>query len=163
MDTAVRGQGSGIRGQGSVGVAASPHHFWTDRLTQCKSRRIADLMDHWPLTTGHCFATDHCFGAIEGTRTPTPLPVHGPEPCASANSATMASGLTLQRRLESRRRGRLHIYSTEAKPGVKPAKRNPRCRPLTSGTPVPALRFAVYRDLIEALLLKAELRIEQSI
>src|SRR5208282_4096942 len=31
-------------------------------------------------------------GAIEGTRTPTPLPVHGPEPCASANSATMASG-----------------------------------------------------------------------
>src|SRR5947209_19867974 len=33
------------------------------------------------------------LGAIEGTRTPTPLPVHGPEPCASANSATMASGL----------------------------------------------------------------------
>src|ERR1700719_3255270 len=29
-------------------------------------------------------------GAIEGTRTPTPLRVHGPEPCASANSATMA-------------------------------------------------------------------------
>ena len=38
-------------------------------------------------------------GAIEGTRTPTPLRVHGPEPCASANSATMASGLSLQRRL----------------------------------------------------------------
>jgi hypothetical protein len=35
-------------------------------------------------------------GAIEGTRTPTPLPVHGPEPCASANSATMASGLQLR-------------------------------------------------------------------
>ena len=33
------------------------------------------------------------IGAIEGTRTPTPLPVHGPEPCASANSATMARGL----------------------------------------------------------------------
>src|SRR6478672_12622176 len=32
-------------------------------------------------------------GAIEGTRTPTPLRVHGPEPCASANSATMASVL----------------------------------------------------------------------
>jgi hypothetical protein len=31
------------------------------------------------------------LGAIEGTRTPTPLRVHGPEPCASANSATMAS------------------------------------------------------------------------
>ena len=30
------------------------------------------------------------LGAIEGTRTPTPLTVRGPEPCASANSATMA-------------------------------------------------------------------------
>src|SRR5271155_1268713 len=29
-------------------------------------------------------------GAEEGTRTPTPLRVHGPEPCASANSATTA-------------------------------------------------------------------------
>src|ERR1035437_4520874 len=32
------------------------------------------------------------YGAEEGTRTPTPLRVHGPEPCASANSATSASG-----------------------------------------------------------------------
>src|SRR6478736_2629393 len=31
------------------------------------------------------------FGAEEGTRTPTPLRVHGPEPCASANSATSAT------------------------------------------------------------------------
>jgi hypothetical protein len=31
------------------------------------------------------------IGAEEGTRTPTPLRVHGPEPCASANSATSAS------------------------------------------------------------------------
>src|SRR5437660_5730473 len=30
------------------------------------------------------------LGAEEGTRTPTPLRVHGPEPCASANSATSA-------------------------------------------------------------------------
>src|SRR5205085_11946201 len=29
-------------------------------------------------------------GAEEGTRTPTPLRAHGPEPCASANSATSA-------------------------------------------------------------------------
>ena len=29
-------------------------------------------------------------GAEEGTRTPTPSRVHGPEPCASANSATSA-------------------------------------------------------------------------
>ena len=40
-------------------------------------------------------------GAIEGTRTPTPLPVHGPEPCASANSATMASGLNSPRQSET--------------------------------------------------------------
>ncbi len=33
------------------------------------------------------------IGAEEGTRTPTPLRVHGPEPCASANSATPASDL----------------------------------------------------------------------
>src|SRR5271166_5251974 len=33
------------------------------------------------------------LGAIEGTRTPTPLRVHGPEPCASANSATSARTL----------------------------------------------------------------------
>jgi hypothetical protein len=38
------------------------------------------------------------LGAIEGTRTPTPLRVHGPEPCASANSATMANELAQQRR-----------------------------------------------------------------
>jgi hypothetical protein len=30
------------------------------------------------------------FGAEGGTRTPTPLRAHGPEPCASANSATSA-------------------------------------------------------------------------
>ena len=35
-------------------------------------------------------------GAEEGTRTPTPLRVHGPEPCASANSATSALGCTGQ-------------------------------------------------------------------
>src|ERR1039457_2021637 len=34
------------------------------------------------------------FGAEEGTRTPTPLRVHGPEPCASANSATSARETT---------------------------------------------------------------------
>src|SRR5246500_206305 len=31
-----------------------------------------------------------CLGAEGGTRPPTPLRVHGPEPCASANSATSA-------------------------------------------------------------------------
>src|ERR1700679_973528 len=47
-----------------------------------------------------------CFGAIEGTRTPTPLPVHGPEPCASADSATMAIWFAMQRRPEGRRDGK---------------------------------------------------------
>src|SRR6266851_5864674 len=36
------------------------------------------------------------FGAEGGTRTPTPLRVHGPEPCASANSATTARCSTLR-------------------------------------------------------------------
>src|SRR5947209_7078742 len=49
-------------------------------------------------------------GAIEGTRTPTPLRVHGPEPCASANSATMASGLVLQRRSHYDHRRLRHLF-----------------------------------------------------
>src|SRR5580698_3796685 len=56
------------------------------------------------------------FGAIEGTRTPTPLRVHGPEPCASANSATMASGLSLQRRPKSRRIRKTTSLSYNAAP-----------------------------------------------
>jgi hypothetical protein len=51
-------------------------------------------------------------GAEEGTRTPTPLRVHGPEPCASANSATSASKLLSGAgRLEGRYCG---IYSYKA-------------------------------------------------
>ena len=59
------------------------------------------------------------LGAEEGTRTPTPLRVHGPEPCASANSATSASDFYAGRlgRLEGRCYG---IYSTRVLPGVKP-------------------------------------------
>src|SRR5947207_3200767 len=45
-------------------------------------------------------------GAEEGTRTPTPLRVHGPEPCASANSATSALGM---RRTTARRNERSDI------------------------------------------------------
>src|SRR5438477_7592623 len=59
-------------------------------------------------------------GAEEGTRTPTPLRVHGPEPCASANSATMASGLCCSGDHESPYQEDLHFYSTDAKPPVKP-------------------------------------------
>src|SRR5260221_5594359 len=59
------------------------------------------------------------IGAEEGTRTPTPLRVHGPEPCASANSATSASDHNAGRpgRLEGRCYG---IYSTGVMRGVKP-------------------------------------------
>src|SRR4029077_20348221 len=45
-------------------------------------------------------------GAEEGTRTPTPLRVHGPEPCASANSATSASDLRSKTTLTGRLSGR---------------------------------------------------------
>src|SRR3954463_6938919 len=38
------------------------------------------------------------LGAEEGTRTPTSLRIHGPEPCASANSATSAHATACRRR-----------------------------------------------------------------
>src|SRR5437660_7303708 len=73
------------------------------------------------LSAGESPASTHSrtFGAEEGTRTPTPLRVHGPEPCASANSATPASE-TL-RGGTSRLDGRDYdIYSTSGARGVKP-------------------------------------------
>jgi hypothetical protein len=67
-------------------------------------------------------------GAIEGTRTPTPLRVHGPEPCASANSATMASGLTLQRRPKGRRVRKTNSSILQTRAGLSnyaiPARKN---------------------------------------
>jgi hypothetical protein len=55
------------------------------------------------------------LGAEEGTRTPTPLRVHGPEPCASANSATSA------RKVLRRTRWTAAIASvTKASTRVKP-------------------------------------------
>ena len=56
-------------------------------------------------------------GAIEGTRTPTPLRVHGPEPCASANSATMAISdrdATVSSRRPSRKGLRVIFYRRSA-------------------------------------------------
>ncbi len=59
-------------------------------------------------------------GAIEGTRTPTPLRVHGPEPCASANSATMAKSDSLRGDLFWPPLGENHKqYSTGASFAVK--------------------------------------------
>ena len=67
------------------------------------------------------------LGAIEGTRTPTPLPVHGPEPCASANSATMASGLQSSQQPKAAGSGRLLLHSTSTNLAVK------RSDPICSG------------------------------
>ena len=55
------------------------------RFTETSFCRVQVSTDNRELTTDNCF-----IGAEEGTRTPTPLRVHGPEPCASANSATSA-------------------------------------------------------------------------
>src|SRR5947209_19171121 len=54
-------------------------------------------------------------GAEEGTRTPTPLRVHGPEPCASANSATSASECLALRpsRLERKRLRHLFLQGAD--------------------------------------------------
>src|SRR6202035_2589069 len=51
------------------------------------SRKIAGFS---PGPSTYPAPREQLLGAIEGTRTPTPLRVHGPEPCASANSATSA-------------------------------------------------------------------------
>jgi|SRR5208282_5577156 hypothetical protein len=59
------------------------------------------------------------LGAIEGTRTPTPLRVHGPEPCASANSATMAIVTWLRSDPCEPPFRREPQYSTGAPPAVK--------------------------------------------
>ena len=59
-------------------------------------------------------------GAEEGTRTPTPLRVHGPEPCASANSAT--SAMKSAPGDGSARRRELHLYCNGNMGGVKPAQ-----------------------------------------
>ncbi len=65
-------------------------------------------------------------GAIEGTRTPTPLPVHGPEPCASANSATMAIWTATQRRPRGRRvRKTNYLIFTAPSQAVKPPLSEP--------------------------------------
>ena len=52
---------------------------------------------------GRSFLLFKDTGAEEGTRTPTPLRVHGPEPCASANSATSASDFHSTASLAGRR------------------------------------------------------------
>src|SRR5579871_3949503 len=58
-------------------------------------------------------------GAEEGTRTPTPLRVHGPEPCASANSATSASGLQCAVAQKGCLSGRTTLHFTDASTPVK--------------------------------------------
>src|SRR6202000_1063463 len=53
-------------------------------------------------------------GAEEGTRTPTPLRVHGPEPCASANSATSAKSVRGNLSLPFRKGLRVIFYRGSA-------------------------------------------------
>jgi hypothetical protein len=62
-----------------------------------------------------CCSRNNANGAEEGTRTPTPLRVHGPEPCASANSATSASECLAgrPRRLERKRLRHLFLQGTD--------------------------------------------------
>ena len=59
-----------------------------------------------------CLLQQEGFGAEEGTRTPTPLRVHGPEPCASANSATPARDNPARERLD---RQQLLVYKSIAR------------------------------------------------
>src|SRR5438876_5657259 len=62
-------------------------------------------------------------GAEEGTRTPTPLRAHGPEPCASANSATSANLRLCAAAQPGHLSGKdYELYSTEAPLTVKPAR-----------------------------------------
>ncbi len=82
------------------------------------------------------------FGAEGGTRTPTPLRVHGPEPCASANSTTSARIVTAQRE-------RPGLAATPSVPNrrlqVKPAPlRRPMIRAAPPAMPAPfaAVQFA---------------------
>jgi hypothetical protein len=60
-------------------------------------------------------------GAEEGTRTPTSLRTHGPEPCASANSAT--SALSCHDKPSGLRVPTTLLVVSMPRPCVKPAKR----------------------------------------
>ena len=61
--------------------------IWTARLATGQFKDLRTKLKCW-------FSA---FGAAEGTRTPTVLPPHGPEPCASTNSATAAQGAQFYR------------------------------------------------------------------
>jgi hypothetical protein len=64
------------------------------RLYEQLVRRLRETESLYPTDLGRLAFVSRemrdLLGAEEGTRTPTPLRVHGPEPCASANSATSA-------------------------------------------------------------------------
>src|SRR5579862_6999113 len=62
------------------GAARNPNYLGENHSRQC---------------AGYLKPLFSSIGAEEGTRTPTPLRVHGPEPCASANSATSARDSSL--------------------------------------------------------------------
>ncbi len=80
------------------------------------------------------------FGAEEGTRTPTPLRVHGPEPCASANSATSARERLLRR--DSTERAAI-LSLANALRGVKFSGHSP-AMPLSARPTMPAVQPALH-------------------
>src|SRR5882672_4043901 len=76
-------------------------------------------------------------GAEEGTRTPTPLRVHGPEPCASANSATSACDLADHRIPCGRDAGRTtFLFYRRYLPCQTSASYNQKIKPIPAGRPI---------------------------
>src|SRR5205814_3827336 len=89
--------------------------YWVAGIWKSRRRRTANT----------CGGDDRKkTGAEEGTRTPTPLRVHGPEPCASANSAT--SALMMRQTNLRRLRREIHIYFKGFAECVKPGRPKPR-------------------------------------
>src|SRR6202167_4245499 len=84
------------------------------------------------------------IGAIEGTRTPTPLRVHGPEPCASANSATMAIVIRLRATLASHRSGENHNNILQAHRWL--SNIDGQASSVRSGLKIPIRQFQCSRD-----------------
>src|SRR5215470_15758786 len=100
------------------------------------------------------------LGAEEGTRTPTPLRVHGPEPCASANSATSASDCL--RGGKDRLDGRdCDIYSTSGARGVKPTTAQRRLRRPGGGMARKAGAEAAKRGTAKNASARSEARIDK--
>jgi hypothetical protein len=104
-----------------------------------RRRTSADLAD--------CFLRR--FGAEEGTRTPTPLRVRGPEPRASANSATSArdtnpaisAGSAASLSLAKRAR---HVKSAASSTFLVTSASGPPTHPASAANRIPAAAKGFY-------------------